>query len=72
MDKKIIIEIPHQSRVKTWVAYNDADIINRAYEIGLSYELKKSPYTKIKKLYTYACVIIMKVIFIKKIKPLQN
>tara|TARA_R100001163_G_scaffold26698_1_gene21681 strand:+ start:196 stop:609 length:414 start_codon:yes stop_codon:yes gene_type:complete len=52
MDKKIIIEIPHQSRVKTWVAYNDADIINRAYEIGLSYELKKSPYTKIKKLYT--------------------
>jgi len=40
MDKKIIIEIPHQSRVRTWVAYNDDDIINRAYELGLSYELK--------------------------------
>tara|TARA_Y100001963_G_scaffold2598_1_gene3539 strand:+ start:335 stop:718 length:384 start_codon:yes stop_codon:yes gene_type:complete len=40
VNKKIIIEIPHQSRVRTWVAYNDADIINRAYELGLIYELK--------------------------------
>tara|TARA_R100000152_G_C6763771_1_gene188255 strand:- start:1278 stop:1667 length:390 start_codon:yes stop_codon:yes gene_type:complete len=40
INKKIIIEIPHQSRVRTWVAYNDADIINRAYELGLIYELK--------------------------------
>jgi len=38
-NKKIIIEIPYQVSPRTWVSYNDADIINHAENEGYWYEL---------------------------------
>ena len=39
INKKIIIEIPHEKKPKIWVSYNDDDIINHAVNEGYWYQL---------------------------------
>tara|TARA_B100001142_G_C14271293_1_gene630986 strand:- start:58 stop:519 length:462 start_codon:yes stop_codon:yes gene_type:complete len=36
---RLIVKIPHQFSVRTWVAYNDTHIINHAVNGGFLYEL---------------------------------